>query len=78
MRALVPLRPAGPAGSLGQRGPPGLFVHLLEPDLAQVLEGGVGQHRGLLGHVAGLNPENAAKARRHASCDCPGSGVVAT
>jgi hypothetical protein len=34
MRGLVPLRPAGPPGSLGQRGAPGLLVHLVEPDLA--------------------------------------------
>ena len=49
-RALCPARPPG---GLGQRGTPGLLVHLLEPDLAQGLDGGVGQHRGLLGHVTG-------------------------
>ena len=46
-------RPARPPGGLGQRGTPGLLVHLLEPDLAQGLDGGGGQHRGLLGHVTG-------------------------
>jgi hypothetical protein len=34
MRGAVPLGAASAPGSLGQRGTPGLLVHLIEPDLA--------------------------------------------
>jgi hypothetical protein len=61
--AMCGMLPPGVAGSAGQRITPGLGVHFGEPDLAQGLDGGGIEHRGLLGCAAELCSENAAKAR---------------
>jgi hypothetical protein len=52
-RCPEPLPPAaaGPASGADQRITPGLVMHVGQPGLAQGLNGGVWNHRGLLGTV---------------------------
>ena len=73
-RNLIPVRPRRAPGqacdSAGQRVALGLVAQVSDPDLGQVVADG-GVHRGFLGGVAGLYPEDAAKAVRRGSGDHP-------
>jgi len=75
---VLPLGAASPAGRAGQRIALRLVLQFGEPGLAQGLGGGVVHHRGLLGVVAGLCPEDAAKAGPSGSGDRPVFGADAS
>jgi len=76
MCGVLPLGAASQADGTGQRIALRLAVQFGEPGLAQGLGGGVVHHRGLLGGVAGLFPEDAAKAAQSGSGDRPVFGAA--
>jgi hypothetical protein len=73
---VLPLGAASQADGTSQRIALRLVLQFGEPGLAQSLGGGVVHHHGLLGGVAGLHPEDAAKAGPSGSGDRPVSGAA--